>query len=731
MCQIFVIILADWLPKTVLFWETKGVDLVERSEPLLRLAEANRVSTEYWAFDGSLRLVDGETLVKTLDALGIDASTPEKIDAALVAADEAPWLDALPPTVIAREGQSVRVPVHVTDGVNVEVWIELGPENGNARWETWQVDNWDAPRYIDGRLIGRAEFELPSELPLGWHTLHAKSSDGEFTSTLIVTPNTVPLYGKVKDGRAWGFMSQIYSVRSKHSWGVGDYIDTADTAWYSGELGADFLLINPVHAGEVAAPLSPSPYLPTTRRFVNPTYIRPDNILEVAYLNASDRASIEALARKAYKMNPLSTPIDRDASWALKIKALEIIYSVKRSSIREAKFEAFKKREGKGLEDYALWCAINEEYPIGEWPAPLRDYRSAAVASARKELAPRLDFFAWLQWIADEQLGAAQAAALEGGMEIGIMHDLAVGVHPDGVDAWSLHDAMATGASVGAPPDMYNQQGQNWSQPPWNPRALAKLGYKPYRDMLRTVLRHAGALRIDHVIGLFRLWWIPTGLGADQGAYVSYDHDAIIGILALEAYQAGAIVIGEDLGTFESWVRDYLTDRGFLGTSILWFEKDEQGGPLAPERQRVMALNTVTTHDLPPTAGYLAGEHVKLRESLGLLADPVEQVQAEADAEREAMLQLLKERGLIGENPSEQELIEALYGVIALSPSKLLGVSIVDAVGEHRTQNQPGTDQEYPNWKIPLGDETGKTVLLDDFIHSKRVRSLARVFDSI
>ncbi|HMO10464.1 MAG TPA: 4-alpha-glucanotransferase, partial [Actinotalea sp.] len=194
----------------------------------------------------------------------------------------------------------------------------------------------------------------------------------------------------------------------------------------------------------------------------------------------------------------------------------------------------------------------------------------------------------------------------------GVMHDLAVGVHPEGADAWALRDVLAVGVSVGAPPDMYNQQGQDWSQPPWRPDALVRTAYRPFRDLLRTVLRHAGAIRIDHVIGLFRLWWIPQGSGAQEGAYVRYDHEALVGILCLEAQRAGAVVIGEDFGTFEPWVRDYLADRGVLGTSVLWFEY-EDGGVMPPERYRRLALATVTTHDLPPTAGYLGGEHVDLR----------------------------------------------------------------------------------------------------------------------
>ena len=255
------------------------------------------------------------------------------------------------------------------------------------------------------------------------------------------------------------------------------------------------------------------------------------------------------------------------------------------------------------------------------------------------------------------------------------------------------------------------------------PDALARAGYRPYREMLRTVLRHAGAIRIDHIIGLFRLWWIPEGCGARDGAYLRYDHEALIGILCLEAYRAGAVVIGEDLGTLEPWVRDYLSDRGILSTSVLWFER-EGGAFRPPEQYRRLTLATVTTHDLPPTAGYLAGEHVELRERLGLLTEPVEAVRADAWAERREMLELLGRRGLVGADPSERQVIEAMHRLVLASPAVLVGVSLADAVGERRAQNQPGTDTEYPNWKIPLADSAQRLVMVEDLFDNPRLRSL-------
>ena len=349
------------------------------------------------------------------------------------------------------------------------------------------------------------------------------------------------------------------------------------------------------------------------------------------------------------------------------------------------------------------------------------------MANEAHLLAERIDFFAWLQWIVDEQLARAQAEALASGMALGIMDDLAVGVHSQGADVWSNPEAFASGVTVGAPPDMYNQQGQNWSQPPWNPEYLARSAYAPLRDMVRTVLRHAGALRVDHIIGLFRLWWIPEGMGADCGAYVRYDHEAMLGVVLLEAYRAGAVVIGEDLGTVEPWARDYLASRGVLGTSVLWFEKQHDGWPLQPQDYRRLALSTVNTHDLPPTAGYLADEHVELRERLGLLTEPVEQVRTEARIERDRMTARLREHDLLGEAPTERQVVEALHRYVVRTPSVLVGVALVDGVGERRAQNQPGTDQEYPNWRIPLADGAGEVVLVDDLPENARLGSLLSV----
>jgi 4-alpha-glucanotransferase len=255
---------------------------------------------------------------------------------------------------------------------------------------------------------------------------------------------------------------------------------------------------------------------------------------------------------------------------------------------------------------------------------------------------------------------------------------------------------------------------------------LASTGYRAYRDLLRTVLRHAGGLRVDHIIGLFRLWWIPQDGPPSAGTYVRYDHDALIGILALEATRSGAVLVGEDLGTVEPWVRDYLRERGILGTSVLWFEYDQGQRPLAPEQWRELCLATVTTHDLPPTAGYLAGDHVRLRDRLGLLTRPVEEELAVVGAEKQAWLDMLRDRGLLHPGADTGATVEALHKLLRASPARLLGVALTDLVGDRRTQNQPGTVDEYPNWRVPLTGPDGQLLLFEDVVADPAGGALAR-----
>jgi 4-alpha-glucanotransferase len=537
--------------------------------------------------------------------------------------------------------------------------------------------------------------------------------------------------------RGWGFTVQLYSLRSHGSWGHGDFADLAALARWSGGLGAGFVLINPLHAAEPTCPVSPSPYLPMSRRFVSPLYLRVEDIPEYSALPEAGRRRIEVLAAPLRAASATPDLIDRDRVWSAKREALEIIHATPLGAPRRERFERFLMAQGQPLTDWATWCALAEVHGGDQraWPAALRDPHGAPVAQERRRLAGAVRFHAWLQWLADEQRAAAQAAARSAGMSIGVIGDLAVGAHPGGADAWALSDVLVPGMSVGAPPDEFNQRGQDWSQPPWHPGRLAAAGYAPLAGLIRAGFSRGGGLRADHVMGLFRLWWVPAGKPPDQGTYVRYRHEAMTGALTGEAAKAGALAIGEDLGTVEPWISDYLAARGVLGTSMLWFERDASGAPRPPAGWRAACLATVGTHDVPPAAAFFTGEQVTLRSRLGLLTRDLAAEQRAAQGSLARWRGALVAQGLLapggargageftageftaGEFTAGEftagEFTVALYAYLARTPAALIGVSLADAVGDRRPQNMPGTTTEYPNWQVPLCDGDGRAVLLE------------------
>ena len=684
---------------------------------LVELAHAHGVATEYWDWQGRHVVVSTAAIRAVLTALGVDALGDDAIETALADVDLAPWRRTLPATVVARTGWTPWVHAHVAAGTGIRLDVVL--EDGTVR-AARQVDQWTPDREVDGRMLGEATFEVPGDLPTGWHRLvahlDAPAVDPATTeATLVVTPQRLELPAGLADGRVVGIQAQLYQVRSDESWGVGDLGDLADLAtWAAAAHDADFVLINPLHAAEPVSPGEPSPYLPTTRRFVNPLYLRVEDVPELARLEHAAHRRVLALGASARALNAQDR-IDRDTAWTAKKEALRLIFDGGLTGRRERSFAEFCEREGDGLTTFATWCALAETYglPWTAWEPELQDPSSTAVAAFREQHADEVGFHKWLQWLLEGQLAATQRDARAAGMSLGVVHDLAVGVHPVGADAWGLGDALARGVTVGAPPDQFNQLGQDWSQPPWRPDRLAELGYAPFRDMVRTVLRDSGGIRVDHIIGLFRLWWIPAGGTPAEGTYVHYDHEALLGILVLEAQRAGAVVIGEDLGVVAPHVRDYMTERGLVGTSILWFEWEEDR-PKPPEHYRDLCLSTVTTHDLPPSAGYLSLAHVAIREELGLLTRPVVEERAQEEASIARLRDACIERGLLQPGAGIDAVVEALHRWMALTPSRMLAVALADVVGDLRAVNQPGTNDEYPNWRVPLAGPDGRPVSLEE-----------------
>ncbi|MFJ4813675.1 4-alpha-glucanotransferase [Streptomyces longwoodensis] len=678
-------------------------------EELSRLAELHGVATSYSPSPDRTVPATATAVTRALAALGVDASTPQALRTALAARERHLRERLLPPTVVAWSGSPVPALTALPDGTRLHVTTEEG----------------DTRTSLDG-------------LPPGVHELTATAPDGRTArSHLVVAPPRLPSV----PGRSHGLLVQLYSLLSSRSWGMGDLGDLAElTGWAGRDLGVGFVQVNPLHAAVPGTPTDPSPYRPSSRRFPDPVHLRVEDVPEYAY--AEDQETLRSLRERAARLRAAVLEkgelIDRDAVWDLKRQALELVARVPLGPGRDAAHRAFLAEQGQALEDHATWYALAEVHGSDwtRWPEGLRDPRSAETARARAELRDRVDFHKRLAWLTDTQLTDAQRAAREAGMAVGIVHDLAVGVHPEGADTWAQQEYFAAGMSVGAPPDAFNARGQDWGLPPWRPDRLAASGYAPYRSLLRALFRSAGALRIDHVMGLFRLWWVPQGEPPTQGTYVRYDAEAMLAVLVLEASRAGALVIGEDLGTVEPGVRERLRERGVLGTSVLWFERDwtGDGHPLPPESWRADCLATATTHDLPPTAARLSGEHVELRDRLGLLTRPLDVERAEAAADIAEWREVLARLGLAdagsgagGDGSSEEAEVQAVHRFLLRTPAHMVGVWLPDGVGDRRPQNLPGTWDQYPNWRLPVADAEGRPVTLEEVAASPRMRALMEV----
>ncbi|MHA7648626.1 4-alpha-glucanotransferase [Mycobacterium sp. ML4] len=632
------------------------------SDSLRTLAAAHGVATAYRNERREPVEVDPDVVIRVLGLLDVEAATEADRRRELARLTEANRAGVLPPTVAVRvDGRSRPLPGAVA----------LEAEDGTR---------------FDVRD------ELPGDLAAGWY--RAETRNGQHV-TVIAAPPQVP-----STPSTWGWMLQLYALRSARSWGIGDLGDLREfIGWTATEHHAGAVLLNPLHAPGPTHPVQPSPYTPSSRRFANPLALRIEDLEAYRRADPDTRAEVDAL-----RVSPDTERIDHDLVWAAKRAALELLWRA------ENRPNPLDRSPGlAGLRDWATYCALAERHGgrWSRWPAPLRDVSGPAVAAARRELAPRLAFHAWVQQRCAEQLIAVRAAARDAGMALGVLHDLAVGVDADGADAWALADVLAPGVSIGAPPDNFTPRGQDWGLPPWRPDRLAATGYAALRDMLRAVLIHADGLRIDHVAGLWRLWWIPPGDGPDRGTYVHYDADVMLAVLALEAHRAQATVVGEDLGTVEPEVTEALADNGMLGCAVSWFTRDQSvpGEPLlVPAKWPARAAASLSTHDLPTAAGFLRGEHVRARAALGLLNDvPAEQ--AAAARERGEWLALLRSERLLPPDeaePDEAVIIAAMHRLLAATPSRLKLISPYDVLAEVRQPNLPGTIDEYPNWRLPL-----------------------------
>jgi 4-alpha-glucanotransferase len=540
----------------------------------------------------------------------------------------------------------------------------------------------------------RVDGALPADLPLGYHSLR-RESDGH--DVLLVVAPAAGRYHLPPDLRTWGWAVQLYALRSRHSWGIGDLGDLRRLAEWSRRAGAGMLLLNPLHAATPGPTQQPSPYSPSSRCFRNPIYLRIEEV---------PGAGEETVARLAAQGQALNADrrIDRDAVWRLKLAALEQAWARFRDSGGQGRdhagFARYCEEQGRPLTRFATYCVLAERHgsPWWDWPEHLRRPDSPAVARAAADHADRVRFHQWLQWLIQRQLEAA-------GEVIDLMQDLAIGIDAGGADAWQWQDSFALDVRVGAPPDEFNTQGQNWGLPPFDPWRLRLARYEPYIRTLQAGFRSGGGLRIDHVMGLFRLFWIPVGAGPAEGTYVRYQWREMLDILALESVRAAAYVVGEDLGTVEDMVREELAARDVLSYRLLWFEQ------CPPEEFPEQALAAVTTHDLPTVAGLWSGADLEEQRALGL--DPNE----ESTAGIRSWLQ--KSARLCDDEPADQVVVRT-YELLARAPSRILVAAIDDALGVEERPNMPCTTSERANWSLAL------PALLEDIETDRRAAAISQ-----
>ncbi|MBA3280589.1 MAG: 4-alpha-glucanotransferase [Geodermatophilaceae bacterium] len=516
--------------------------------------------------------------------------------------------------------------------------------------------------------------EIPADFPLGYHRV--RTFDDGADRRLIVSPGRCWL---PEGWRAWGWTVQLYAARSGSSWGFGDLRDLRSIREWAQAAGAGFLLVNPLHAVAPTYPQEPSPYLPASRRFRNPLYLR---VEDVPGADAVDLTAVQEFGR-ALSGLPL---IDRDAVWRIKRQALQQIFDAGHTQSGTNWIEAlaqWRASAGKPLEEFATWCALADDFGLDfhGWPADLRRPDGSAVARFRAENEPRIAFHSWLQLALEQQLITATA-----GMTV--LQDLPIGVDGGGADAWVWQDQLADGVRIGAPPDLLSTEGQNWGSPPLIPWRMRAAGYDAFIAAIRATMAATGGLRIDHVMGLFRLWWLPAGGAPAEGAYVRYPSADLLNIVALESHRAQAIVVGEDLGTVEPGVREAMAEHAILSYKLLWFEEQ------APQRWPSMSMAAVTTHDLPTVAGLWSGADLVEQRRLCTSAD--ESLVAGAAELRTR----LRPAGLT-DQASPASAVEAAYELLARSPATLLSATLEDAVADERRPNIPGTPNRA-NWALPM-----------------------------
>lgn len=740
------------------------------------LVERLGITRAFWDASGTFREVPEATHRKLLVAMGV-LSSSDADEASVASALEreiaAEKKQCLPLVRVLREGEPGVLPISV-DGANDRTRLmTLILESGERKTEEVSIADLpvleddddggagdasgdasgDGARDGAGYPRHRVDLPLPP-LPSGYHALEI---DGLGRTALIVAPDRCyegrdDATGR-SDKRVWGLALQLYAVRSEKNWGIGDFGDLRRAADVAAELGADVIGVNPLHALFPHDPEAASPYSPSSRVYLNPLAIDIGTVERWLVGGPSDgpsdgpgdgsgagpgRGTVEDRDARLAMLRACDT-IDYSGVAALKSEALEGLWQTfienhhAKGTAQARAFDAFSRKEGAALERFALFEALREaRFAAGElasdwrqWPAALRSPESAAVHEFATANEQRIAFHRWLQWLAAEQLEAASRGAVSAGLAVGLYRDLAVGIAAGGADAWADQALYASGVHVGAPPDEFSANGQDWGLPPLDPRALRAAAYAPLAAMLRANMRAAGAIRIDHVMGLARLYWIPAGDSPASGTYVNYPLDELLAVVALESQRARCIVIGEDLGTVPDGFRERLADAGVLSYKLLYFEKhyDSDQRFRQPAEYPAQSLVGADTHDLPTLRGFWQGTDLALRDELGLFPSAdmhAVQLAARAD-DRHRLLQALHFAGLLPDGidvdapdpardaPMSDALVAAVHRYLARTPSRLLLANIEDLLGQIEQMNLPGTDRDvYPNWrrKLPVDLES-------------------------
>jgi (1->4)-alpha-D-glucan 1-alpha-D-glucosylmutase len=671
-----------------------------------------------------------------LAAMGMPADTEEAAAASLDRCEQREWTSPLPPVLVVRAGAlphciAIALPEHEAGGLYR--W-RLCRESGSEMAGECVPDSLEeAGRYtLDGRAFVRRMLPLDIEIEQGYHRFLLEPADGRGAAAemrLIVAPDACYQPPAIQgEGRVWGFAAQLYGIRSERNWGIGDFGDLRHLLEFCAESGASTVLLNPLHALFADAPGHASPYSPSSRAYFNPLYLDVEAIADYAECEEA-RALVHAPQFQA-RLRALRAAGEVDYHRVAEVKAqvLERLYAnfrgrhLDHDTDRARAFRAFQSEQGESLRDLALFEALQAHFRAEDsavwgwpvWPESYRDPHGADVAAFCEAHLEKVEYFEYLQWQTARQLSAAGTRSWELALGVGVMLDLAVGVAEGGAATWTNRELYAFAASTGAPPDEINRHGQDWGLPPWIPHRLRDAGYEPFIELLRANMRDAGALRLDHVMGLYRLFWVARGLPATEGAYIAYPFDDLLGILALESQRNRCLVLGEDLGTVPDEAREALAPMGVLSTRLLYFERRESGQLQPPQAYPVNAAAAVTTHDLPTLAGFWQGLDIDLRDQLHLFPDAaVRNHQAVARSEERAQLLVaLEGEGMLPPGSGLQPvafpemtpaLAAAVYTYLARAPSRLLLVQMEDGFGVREQPNLPGaTEDIYPCWRLKL-----------------------------